>query len=99
MRALNDSKPSLEVPRDIFKSWKNFRTPGGTPKDPTRGTLEVQRGSLENLMIKGMLVINFTQILALKTNTGSEHLLDFESDSHRVTHGGPGSPLGGLRKT
>ena len=46
-------------------------------------------GSSKNLMMQGMLGNNSTQISALKTNTRSTHLLDFESDSHRVAHGGP----------
>ena len=64
-----NSKPSLEVPRDLFGSWKKFGAPGVTPRAPTEGPLEVQREFLKNLMIKGILGINSTQFSALKINT------------------------------
>ena len=49
-------------------------------------------GSQKNQKILGWLGINSTQFSALKTNPGSTHLLNFELDSHRVTHGHPGTP-------
>ena len=43
MKASNDFKSSLEVPRDVFGSWYKIWDPQGDPREPAGPPFEVQK--------------------------------------------------------
>jgi hypothetical protein len=74
---------------------KNFGTPRRPPKTPRGSPRGLERVSEEAIEI-WHVGYQFSEFSALKMNTGSKLLKNFESDSHGVAYGGPWfkGPLG-----
>ena len=74
---------------------KSLEPPGG-PQGSPRGSPRGPKWVSEEPNEIWHIGYQFFQFSALKMNSGSTHLLSFESDSHGVAYGGPWykGPLG-----
>ena len=100
MKAWTGFKPSLGWPEIFLGLGKSLGPPGG-PQGTPKGPLEVQKGSLKNLMKYCMLGINFLYFQHWKWIQDQQTFKILNQTPMGWPMGVPGlrAPLGGLQRT